>query len=114
MTCVLPKTRDPYPSKPTPMTVGMGCHGYGCGLPKKTPGLPVTFPNNVQHDHRFRPTQLHLQFRTGRRYVRIQLPSEDRPKLGFHVHYSRAEAQRDGEGCERRRNQYSWVYLVLE
>ena len=26
------------------MHVGTGFHGYGCGLPWKTPGLPVTLP----------------------------------------------------------------------
>ena len=29
---------------PIPAVMGMGFHGYRCGLPKKTPGLPVTIP----------------------------------------------------------------------
>ena len=26
------------------MVAGAGSHGCGCGLPRKTPGLPVAFP----------------------------------------------------------------------
>ena len=38
------KTCNPYPPKPVPVDAGTGFGGYGCGLPWKTPGLPVTFP----------------------------------------------------------------------
>ena len=30
------------------MAAGAGFHGYGCGFPWKTPGLPVTIPINEQ------------------------------------------------------------------
>jgi hypothetical protein len=40
----------PYPPKPVPMDAGTGFGGYGCRLPWKTPGLPVTFPTDLLHE----------------------------------------------------------------
>jgi hypothetical protein len=37
-------TLDPFPLKPMPVCAGAGFDGNGCGLPWKTPGLPMTFP----------------------------------------------------------------------
>ena len=34
------KTQGKTREKPTPVTAGVGFHGYGCGFPRKTPGFP--------------------------------------------------------------------------
>jgi hypothetical protein len=39
------KNLHPYPSKAAPAAKSAGFNGYGCGLPRKTPGRPATFPN---------------------------------------------------------------------
>ena len=39
------KNPHPYPQKPATRSKGVGFHGYGWGLLKKTPGFPVTIPN---------------------------------------------------------------------
>ena len=48
----------PYPPKPVPVDAGTGLGRYGCRLPWKTPGLPMTFPTHwhrqehaIQHHH---------------------------------------------------------------
>ena len=36
----------PIPGETHTVAAGVGFHGYGCGLPWKTPGLPIAFPKD--------------------------------------------------------------------
>src|SRR6202522_4065619 len=53
-------THDPYVSKPIPLCTGTGSDGYGHGLPRKTPGQPVPFPNRVSGSIVVPPSLLYL------------------------------------------------------